>query len=83
MRAACNLGFWHEFLLPIPLYVFLGVDREQFWIVLGVSNVYLTLCSSRVGRGQFVNWERVSIANFTVCSPRSGLCAVWYFGGSF
>ena len=36
-----------------------------------------------VGHGQFVNWEMVSIANFTVQSPRSGLCAVWDFGGSF
>ena len=49
MQAACNLGFWQELLLPIPLNVFLGVDREQFGIVEGVSNVYLTLYSLRSG----------------------------------
>ena len=41
MRAACNLGFWQEFLLSIP--------RGQFGILEGVPSAYLTLRSPRSG----------------------------------
>ena len=54
-RAADNLVFCRGFLLPTSLYVVLRADRAQFVILVGVSNVYLTLCSPQ--SGPWAIWE--------------------------
>ena len=36
-QTACNLGFWHEFLMCISLYQVLSAGRGQFGILEGVS----------------------------------------------